>query len=129
MLILLCRDILFYFNESSHGGTHFFFISENLTFKQRPDLLINEPGRLESTFIELIFPNKRNMICGCIYKHPSMKVSRFNGEYLTPLLTNIQKEEKTCMLMGDFNINLSNAETNTNISEFYDNMSSHFFAL
>ena len=118
----------FYFNESSHGGTHFFFISENLTFKQRPYLLINEPGRLESTFIELIFPNKRNMICGCIYKHPSMKVSRFNGEYLTPLLTNIQKEEKTCMLMGDFNINLSNAETNTNISEFYDNMSSHFFA-
>ena len=31
------------------------------------------------------------------------------------------------MLVGDFNINLSNAETNTNISEFYDNMSSHLF--
>ena len=105
-----------------------FFISDNLTFKQCPDLLINEPGRLESTFIELVFPNKRNMICSCIYKHPSMKISYFNGEYLTPLLTNIQKEEKTCMLMGDFNVNLLNAETSTNISEFYDNMSSHFFA-
>ena len=31
------------------------------------------------------------------------------------------------MLVGDFNINLSNAETSTNISEFYDNMSSHLF--
>ena len=68
------------------------------------------------------------MIYGCICKHPSMKISRFNSEYLTPLLKNIQKEEKTCMLMGDFNINLLNAETNINISEFYDNMSSHFFA-
>ena len=120
----------FYFNEteSFHGRTGF-FISDNLTFKQRPNLLINEPGRLESTFIELFFPNKRNMICGCICKHPSMKISRFNSEYLTPLLTKIQKEEKTCTLMGDFNINLLNAETNINISEFYDNMSSHFFAV
>ena len=58
---------------------------------------------MESTFIELIFPNERNMICGCIYKHPSIKISRFNSEYLTPLLTNVQKEEKICMLMGDFN--------------------------
>ena len=30
--------------------------------------------------------------------------------------------------MGDFNINILNAEANINISEFYDNMSSHFFA-
>ena len=105
-----------------------FFIFDNSTFKQRPDLLINEPGRLESTFIELIFPNKRNLICSCIYKHPNMKISCFNSEYLTPLLTNVQKKEKACMFMGDFNINLLNAETNTIISEFYDNMSYHFFA-
>ena len=57
------------------------------------------------------------MICGWIYKHPSMKISRFNSEYLTPLLTNIKKEEKTFMLMGDFNINLLYAEANTNILE------------
>ena len=69
----------FYFNEteSSYGRTGF-FISDNLTFKQRPDLLVDEPWRLESTFIELIFLYKRNMICGCICKHPGMKISRFN---------------------------------------------------
>ena len=38
---------------------------------------------------------------------------------MTPLLTNIQKEEKTCMLMGDFNIYLLNAEINTDISEIF----------
>ena len=67
------------------------------------------------------------MIYGCISKHPSMKISRFNREYLTPLLTNIHKEENTGMLMGDFNINLLNAETNTSISELHDNLSSDFF--
>ena len=30
--------------------------------------------------------------------------------------------------MGDFNVNLLNAETNSNISEFYDNLWSHCFA-
>ena len=30
--------------------------------------------------------------------------------------------------MSDFNINLLKTETNTNISKYYDNMSSHFFA-
>ena len=46
----------FHFNETetSNGRRGFFFISDNLTFKQRPDLLINEPERLESTSIELI---------------------------------------------------------------------------
>ena len=57
-----------------------------------------------------------------------MKIGRFNNEYLTSPLTNIQKEEKTYMLMGGFNINILNTETNTNISEFYDKMSSHLFA-
>ena len=49
----------FYFNETknSHGGTGF-FISDSLTFKHHPDLLTDKPGRLESTFIDLIFPNK-----------------------------------------------------------------------
>ena len=128
MLILLWRDILFILMKpKAPTEKQVFFIFDNSTFKQRPDLLINEPGRLESTFIELIFPNKRNLICSCIYKHPNMKISCFNSEYLTPLLTNVQKKEKACMFMGDFNINLLNAETNTIISEFYDNMSYHFF--
>ena len=57
-----------------------------------------------------------------------MKISRFNSEYLMPLLTNMQEEVKACMLIGDFNINLLNAEINPDISGFYDNMPSHFFA-
>ena len=130
MLILLCQDILFILMKTKAvTEEQVFFLSDNLTFKQHPYLLINEPGRLESAFIELISPNKRYiMICGCISKHPGMKIGRFNSEYLTPLFTNIQREGETCILMGDFNIKLFSTEINTNISEFYNKMSSHFFA-
>ena len=50
----------FYFNEteSSQEGIRF-YISDKFTFKQSPDLLIDEPGRLESTFIDLILLKKR----------------------------------------------------------------------
>ena len=70
------------------------------TYKLWPDLLINEQGRLESSVIE------SSVICGTIYKHPGMKISDFNKEYLTPLLAKILQEEKTCLLVGDFNVNL-----------------------
>ena len=44
-----------------------FYISNCLNFKLRSDLLVNEPGGLESSFIEITFPNKRNILCGCLY--------------------------------------------------------------
>ena len=52
----------------------------------------------------------------------------FNDEYLTPLLSRINKEKKICLLMGDFNINLLKSDTKSEVSEFFDNLSSHFFA-
>ena len=79
--------------------------------------------RLESTVVEMIFPKKKN-ICGAIYKHPGMKLSDFNNEYLTPLFAKILQEEKTCPLIGDFNINLLN--TNTDLVEYFCSL--HFTA-
>ena len=53
-----------------------------------------------------------------------MKISDFNNEYLTPQLAKILEEEKTCLLMGDFNISLLKTDTNSNVSDFYDILSS-----
>ena len=68
-----------------------FFVSHKLTFKQRPDLVINEAGKLESTFIELILPNKRNVVCRNVNKHGIMETKFFNDEYVTPVLSTINK--------------------------------------
>ena len=51
-----------------------------------------------------------------------------NNEYLTPLLATILQEEKTCLLMGNFNINLLNTDTEANVSKFCYILSSNFFA-
>ena len=65
---------------------------------------------------------------GCVYKHPRMKISQFNENFLDPVLEKTDKERKTCLLMGDFNINLLNIESDKSVSNFYDHMTSRCFA-
>ena len=93
--------------ETSHGGTGF-FIKDSLVFKRRDDLKFNSSSSHESTFIEIILPNKKNIILGCIYRHPNSKVpvNCFIDHYIETLLDKLSTEDKLCSLMGDFNIDL-----------------------
>ena len=56
--------------ESSAGGVSL-YISESLSYKPRDDLsrscYLSE--NLESIFVEIIIPNKANVIVGTIYRH------------------------------------------------------------
>ena len=54
-----------------------------------------------------------------------MNINEFNTNYLNPLLQKISTENKNLVLMGDFNINLLNAEHDVNISNFVDILSSY----
>ena len=102
-----------------------FYIKNNLDFYKRNDLQLNSPSNYESNFVEIIFPNRTNLIIGCIYRHPSSKISvnDFYNEHLEPILQKISEERKGCVLMGDFNVDL----LKYGASEFYTNLSSHFF--
>ena len=111
---------------TSHGGASF-FISNNLIFKQRFDLEVKLLNVCESIFIELIFQNKKNIIFGCIYRHPSTSISNFTENFIRPLLQKLSSEKAICCLMGDFNINLLNASSNSNISEFCQEMFTNFY--
>jgi len=90
----------------------------------------HNPGDFESTFIEIIIPNKKNLIIGCIYRHPSSAISitDFSDNYLEPVLNIILAENKTCALMGDFNIDLLKCSSNENINHYFTSLSSNFFA-
>ena len=73
---------VFCYNETggSYGGRDF-FVSNELIFKQRPELVINEAGKLEPTFNELVLLSKSNVVYRqhrCVYKDPSMKTKFFN---------------------------------------------------
>ena len=54
--------------------------------------MIHKKRELESVFIEIIQKDFKNMVVGCIYRHPCMQHSEFNYEYLKPVSENLISE-------------------------------------
>ena len=106
--------------ECSNGGTAI-YIKKDLNYKLRKDLEIYKSKQPESTFIEVNLKNEKVAI-GCIYRHPSMELLEFNNDYLTNLLDTLSSENKTVVLLGDFNADLLKYDQNSNISDFLDLM-------
>ena len=82
---------------------------------------------VESTFIEILNKKQKNMIIGCVYKHPKHEVSDFTNNFITPLLDKLSNENKDIMIMGDFNINLITYNDDKNTGNFLDTMFSQSF--
>ena len=61
---------------------------------------------VEFTFIEILNKKQKNMIIGCVYKHPKYGVSDFTNNYITPLLDKLSNENKDIMIIGDLLNNL-----------------------
>ena len=114
--------------ETTHGGTGF-YIKNNINYISRNDLQINSPGNFVSTFIEIHFAKKRNLIVGCIYMHPGSDISieDFTNIHLSPILQKISIENKQYVLMGDFNVDLLKINTHSQSNDCYNSMSSTFF--
>ena len=62
------------------------------------------------------------MIIGCIYKHPNMDIREFCHTFLSQLLDKISLENKKVMLLGDFNINLLNCDSDKQTLDFLEEM-------
>lgn len=97
------------------GGGVCFYIREDLSFKVREDLGIDE---CESLFIELDQKHGKNIIVGVIYRPPDSNLETFLNN-LDSTLTKI--EDKTVWLTGDFNIDLLNME-HAHTSEFINSL-------
>ena len=108
-------------SDTCAGGTGL-FISNKLSYVPRNDLSnsFSSSGLLESTFCEIKLKNKKNVLVGCIYKHPSMNIDLFNDSFLSPLLNKISSENKFLVLMGDFNINLLHCDKSLPNANFLD---------
>ena len=112
--------------ESSAGGV-LLYVSDSFAFKPREDLsqCLYLPKFLESVFIEIIIPNKPNIIVGVIYRHPSMSLKSFNSDFLRPFSHKLSSENKQSVLLGDFNINLLDIEKDLESSSFLDILGSN----
>ena len=111
--------------ESSKGGT-LLYLDKNIKYKLRKDLNIYHKGMIESTFVEIINKNEKNMVAGCIYKHPKQTIPDFLDNHLLPLLEKLSHENKQILIMGDFNINFLNYD-DKNIANFLNTMFSYSY--
>ena len=90
--------------ESSAGRT-LLYINKRLSYQLRNELRPYNPGKTESTFIEIICSKSTNVIVGCIYKHPSLPINDFTNDFVSLFSLKLQKESpKRVFLLGDFNI-------------------------
>ena len=93
-------------------------------------LQLSSPNEFESTFLEIIIPGKKNLIIGCIYRHPSSSISigDFSKYHLDPMLQMISLENKNCSIVGDFNIDRLKVEICNDINSYYNTLLSNYFA-
>jgi exonuclease III len=119
-------EFIFEPTGTTHGGAGF-YIKNGLDYIVRHDLKLNTPSFFEAMFVEIILPDRKNLIVGCIYRHPSESIREFSAENFEPILNKINKEKKECALMGDFNVDLISSTGNNAASEFFNTMSSYFY--
>ena len=112
--------------ETFAGGTILYMVN-HLSYKYCNDLNIYLKNELESTFIKIVKLRKSNIIVRVIYRHPSMDLVDFNGNYLNKILENISEQQKNFFLLGDFNVNLLNYSEHNETNEFLDFVVSNSF--
>ena len=67
-----------------------------------------------------------NVLCGIIYRHPNGDLEQFI-DYLSSAIDRINEENETCIIMGDFNIDLLKLESHSATDSFLNTLGSHFF--
>jgi exonuclease III len=95
---------------TKRGGGVGLYILKQLEFKSRDDLTKNIENIIETKLTEITNNNGKNFIIGVIYRPPNSNFETFKNT-LNTILEKIDKENKICYLMGDFNINLFKSES------------------
>ena len=103
--------------NSSKGGTAI-YVNKDYDAFERTDIKA-QTDLFESVWIEIKNKQSKNIICGCIYRHPTQKISEFNN-YLDATLKKISDENKEVYIFGDFNVDLLKIDEIKNYLEFYN---------
>ena len=113
------KDYIYVGNHRNgrRGGGVGLCIKNNYNYALRQDLNVFR-NEFESCFIELQKPGK-NLIIGVLYRPPSESIDDFN-QILQNLLGIINKENKDCILLGDFNIDLMKLNMCNSVNEFLE---------
>ena len=108
--------------NSSKGGTAI-YVNSNFNSFERFDLKI-QSDMFESVWVEIPNRASKNILCGCIYRHPTYEISDFLV-YMESVMKIAANEGKEVYICGDFNINLLKLEENNKYLTFYNLMCSY----
>ncbi len=109
------------------GGGVGIYVSKQLEYKIRNDLTENIEDIIETKFVEVVNNNGKNLIIGVIYRPPNKSFAAFENT-MNKILEKIDRENKLCYLMGDFNIDLFKSESCDYTSRFIEQFfTSSFF--
>ena len=105
------------------GGTTM-YVKKSFNVTERIDLKIMDE-HFESVWVEIRNQQGKNILCGCIYRHPHNANDIFDNflDYMEKTLNKINLENKDIIMCGDFNCDLFKSISNKNISSFYDLLS------
>ena len=99
------------------------FVKKDLNLVLRNELSVSN-CEFEALWVDIELSNKK-IICAVVYRHRNAHLETFTN-YLYASLDKIVNENKLCIILGDFNINLLNYETHTPTEAFINTISSYF---
>ena len=102
-----------------------FYIKTSVAFNKREDLCTSD-NEHESLWIEIESNHQHNIISGVVYRHPNANIN-MTLKYIYSIIEKIHNENKYCIMMGDFNINLLNYETHPDTDAFINTLGSYYF--
>ena len=100
------------------------YVNFRLVHHVRDDLSVIEDD-YETIWIEINNHKSKNLLCCCLYRHASSDITNFNN-HISSILQKVQKENKSLIIMGDFNINLVNYDSHPETNDFINLMVSHY---
>ena len=110
------------------GGGVAVCVQDNVYLKERSDLSYFDED-CETVFIEVEEGQQRqnhNVIIGEIHRPPNQDISSFSDK-MNNIVNIVRMENKTCYLLGDYNINILNYASHVQTAQFVDMMSSNGF--
>ena len=108
---------------SSKGGVTI-FVKNTHDYFERDDLRVQRK-EFEAVWIEINNSRNKNMVVGCIYRHPHYQNLEDFSEYMNATFTRLNKEKKEVYIAGDFNIDLLKYESNAKCRDFYNLVTSY----
>ena len=109
---------------TSKGGVAIFIKDKfDSMCKERIDIKIKEK-EFEAVWVEIDIPSSKNIVIGCVYRHPHINNLEEFSEYMSKTLKKPNKENKEIYISGDYNLDLLQYVKKPKIQEFYNFMTS-----